>query len=55
MGHWVSFKRNIVKDYKRLFGDDPPKTPLAILILSDGDNTQSRVVAGYDDIELKPE
>lgn len=53
-GKWVTFHRNIVKDYKRLFGEDPPKTPLAILILSDGDNTQSRAVAGYDDIMLMP-
>lgn len=53
-GKWLTFQRNIVKDYKRLFGDDPPKTPLAILILSDGDSTKSRVIAGYDDIMLKP-
>lgn len=52
-GQWVSFERNIVEDYKRLYGDNPPKKPLAILILSDGDNTQAEVVAGYDDIELK--
>jgi len=52
-GKWLTFQRNIVKDYKRLFGDDPPKTPLAILILSDSDNTKSGVIAGYDDIMLK--
>ena len=54
-GKWITFQRNIVKDYKRLFGEDPPKTPLAILILSDGDNTKSRAIADYDDIMLKPE
>lgn len=53
-GKWVTFERNIVKDYRRLFGDDPPEKPLAILILSDGDNTGSRAIAGYDDIMLKP-
>jgi len=53
-GKWITFNRNIVKDYRRLFGEDPPKTPLAILILSDGDNTQSRAIASYDDIMLKP-
>jgi len=53
-GKWVTFKRNIVEDYKRLFGDDPPKKPLAILILSDGDSTGNRSVADYDDIELRP-
>lgn len=54
-GKWITFKRNIVEDYKRLFGDSPPKTPLAILIFSDGDSTGSWVKADYDDIMLKPE
>lgn len=53
-GKWVTFERNIVEDYRRLFGDDPPETPLAILILSDGDSTGSFVKADYDDIMLKP-
>lgn len=52
-GEWVTFRRNIVEDYKRLFGDTPPKTPMAILILSDGDSTGSWVKADYDDIMLK--
>ena len=52
-GRWVTFERNIVEDYRRLFGDDPPGTPLAILILSDGDSTGSYVKADYDDIVLK--
>lgn len=52
-GEWVTFKRNIVEDYRRLFGDDPPGQPLAILILSDGDSTGSWVEADYDDIILK--
>lgn len=53
-GEWQTFERNIVEDYKRLFGDDPPHTPLALLILSDGDNTKSYVQADYDDFELHP-
>lgn len=53
-GRWQSFKRNIVEDYKRLFGDDPPKTPLAVLILSDGNDTGAKAVADYDDIMLLP-
>lgn len=54
LGTWKTFERNIVEDYKRLFGDNPPKTPMAILILSDADNTQSNSKADYDDIELHP-
>lgn len=54
MGRWVTFERNLIEDYRRMFGDDPPKHPLAILILSDGDSTDSYVRADYDDIMLKP-
>lgn len=53
-GKWQTFQRNIVEDYKRLFGDDPPETPLAILILSDGDDTGEIVKADYDDLLLLP-
>ncbi len=51
-GDWKSFSRNIVEDYKRLFGDDPPAKPIAILILSDANNTNSPAKADYDDIML---
>lgn len=54
LGQWKTFQQNIVEDYKRLFGEAPPETPLAILILSDGDNTGSTAIADYDDIILKP-
>ncbi len=53
-GRWITFERNLVEDYRRVFGEDPPKAPLAILILSDGDSTGSYVKADYDDIMLKP-
>ncbi|MEL7834878.1 DUF3047 domain-containing protein [Fodinibius sp. N2] len=53
-GEWVTFERNLVEDYRNRFGDDPPKHPLAILILSDGNSTNSHVKADYDDIMLKP-
>lgn len=53
-GRWVTFRRNLVEDYRRMFGDDPPQTPLAILILSDGNSTNSYVEAEYDDIKLLP-
>lgn len=54
MGKWMTFEQNIVEDYKRLFGDPPPKKPLAILILSDGDSVNDKAVAAYDDIKLMP-
>jgi hypothetical protein len=51
-GKWIRFERNLLEDYKRLFGDDPPETPLAILILSDANSTGSSAKADYDDIKL---
>lgn len=53
-GKWITFQRNIAQDYRNLYGSAPPKRPIAILILSDGDNTKSQVIADYDDIELRP-
>lgn len=54
LGQWVTFQRNIVEDYKRLFGDNPPKKPLAILLMSDGDSTGKISIADYDNIMLLP-
>lgn len=51
-GSWRTFQRNIVEDYKRLFGDDPPDVPIALLILSDGNDTKEQVIADYDNIVL---
>ncbi|WP_138429364.1 DUF3047 domain-containing protein [Fodinibius saliphilus] len=53
-GKWKTFERNIVEDYRRLFGDDPPQKPLAILLMSDGDSMNDNSIADYDDIMLKP-
>ena len=52
LGKWITEERNIVVDYKRLFGDDPPKKPLAILIMSDADDSNSLAIADYDDLML---
>lgn len=53
VGGWVAEERNVLEDYKSLFGEEPP--PIAgIAVMTDTDNTNSRVVAYYDDIILKP-
>ena len=54
-GEWQSLERNVVEDYKRLFGDSPPNIPIAILILSDGNSTNHIAKADYDDIFFKSE
>ncbi|WP_340104849.1 DUF3047 domain-containing protein [Rhodohalobacter sp. 8-1] len=54
LGEWQTFERNIVEDYENIFGKTPPRTPIAILILSDGDETRSHIKADYDNFELHP-
>jgi len=53
-GEWMSFSRNLKEDYERLFGEKMPATPLAILLLSDGDSTNDFAKADYDDIGFYP-
>lgn len=53
-GEWMTFERNVVEDYKRLFGEMPPNQPIALLILSSGNSTNSHAKADYDDFELHP-
>jgi hypothetical protein len=52
VGRWVSERRNIVEDYRRLFGRDPPRAG-AIALMTDTDNTGESAVAYYDDIRLE--
>ena len=49
-GQWISFKRNVQQDFKKLFGKKAPRHPIALLILSDGDDVNQVVSADYDDI-----
>jgi len=53
LGKWITFERNIVDDYTRFFRGAVPKRPVAILILSDADDTGSFTKADYDRIVLK--
>ena len=48
-GQWVRVRRNLVEDYRRAFGEDPPDVG-AIAIMTDTDNTGESVVAWYGDI-----
>ena len=48
-GQWVSVQRNIIADYRRAFGEDPP-TVGAIAIMTDTDQTGESARAWYSDI-----
>jgi hypothetical protein len=54
LGEWQTVERNIVEDYENIFGKTPPETPIAMLILSDADETLSHTKADYDNFELHP-
>ncbi|RNC70992.1 MAG: DUF3047 domain-containing protein [Desulfuromonadales bacterium] len=50
-GKWVEEERNIVEDYVKFFGEEPPKAG-AIAIMTDTDNTGEEATAWYGDITL---
>lgn len=48
---WREYRRDIVADYRRAFGEDPP--PISgIAVMTDADNTGESVSAWYGDIAL---
>lgn len=50
-GQWLEESRDLVADYRRVFGSDPPKAG-AVAIMTDTDNTGGRARAWYGDISL---
>jgi hypothetical protein len=48
---WVSFKRDLVADFTRAFGEAPGPV-ISMALMTDGDNTSSRSDACYGDILL---
>ncbi len=54
VGEWVSVRRNIVEDYRRAFGAEPPQVG-AVAIMTDTDNTGEAATAWYDDFVISKE
>ena len=52
-GRWIEEERNLVEDYRRAFGEDPPKVG-AVAIMTDTDNTGEQTVAWYGAIRFLP-
>ncbi len=50
-GQWVTVERDIVADYRRAFGEEPPPI-VGIAIMSDSDNTGESATAWYGDLSL---
>lgn len=47
LGRWTSERRNVVADFKRAFGTDPPATLETIALFTDNDQTKQPVEAYY--------
>lgn len=51
-GTWVTESRNLLEDYKTVFGDEPPMIR-GIAIMTDSDNTGASAQTFYGDIVMK--
>ena len=52
VGRWVSESRNLVEDYRKAFGGEPPRIS-GVALMTDTDNTNESAVAWFGDIVLK--
>lgn len=53
-GEWKTRTRHVIKDYRQVFGDDPPTRPVSITISGDSDTTGDESEVHIDDIALLP-
>jgi hypothetical protein len=49
VGEWRRYRRNVLEDYRRAFGEDPWDI-VAVGVMTDTDNTRQRARAQYGDI-----
>lgn len=49
VGHWMKESRNVLADYRRIFGEDPGRVD-AVAIMTDTDNSGAAATAWYGDI-----
>jgi len=52
MGSWVHIERNVIDDYRRLFGGDPPNEPYTVTLWSDSDDTKTVAEVDFDNLTL---
>lgn len=50
LNKWITFKRNVLADYRKHFGKKPKYHPSVIGILTDSNSTKSSAIADYDNI-----
>jgi hypothetical protein len=49
IGQWVKFRRNVLEDYRRIFGEEPSDI-VAVGVMSDSDDTREQARAQFGDI-----
>jgi len=52
LGQWVSYRRDVLEDYRRAFGEEPGDI-VSVGVLTDSDNTQHVAHGWYGDITLR--
>jgi hypothetical protein len=53
MGEWQQVERNVLQDYRQVFGGTPPDRPVSITLWSDSDTTGDTATVDIDDIALR--
>lgn len=53
-GEWKPVQRNVLNDYRQVFGGEPPDRPVSITLWSDSDTTGDWAKVDVDDIRLLP-
>ncbi len=54
LGEWKTIQRDVVQDYRQVFGGSPPDRPVSITLWSDSDTTGDESKVDFDDIKLIP-
>ncbi len=54
LGSWQTYNVNILEDYRKIYGSDPPTTA-SLAIMGDSDNTEKKSLAFIDFIRLESE
>lgn len=52
VGKWITERRNVYEDFRKLFGYDPPEAG-GIAVMTDTDNTGEAAVAYYGDLRIE--
>jgi Protein of unknown function (DUF3047) len=55
VGQWLAYERNVVEDFKQVFGKPPPGKISSVGVLTDSDDLKNTVEAWYGDMAFRAE